>query len=53
MGYEAKKTEHAGPKRGNGAYWGRKWEAKKQSSRTRRKNWQREIREALVPGPQR
>jgi hypothetical protein len=25
MGYEAKKTEHAGPRRGNGAYWGRKW----------------------------
>ena len=22
MGYEAKKTEHSGPKRGNGAYWG-------------------------------
>jgi len=21
MGYEAKKTEHSGPKRGNGAYW--------------------------------
>jgi hypothetical protein len=29
MGYEAKKTEHCGPKRGNGAYWGYKWEAKK------------------------
>ena len=29
MGYEAKKTEHSGPKRGNGAYWGYKWEAKK------------------------
>jgi hypothetical protein len=27
MGYEAKKTEHCGPKRGNGAYWGYKWEA--------------------------
>jgi hypothetical protein len=48
MGYEAKKTEHAGPKRGAGAYWGRKWEAKKESSRRRRKNWQREIREELV-----
>jgi hypothetical protein len=21
MGYEAKKTEHCGPKRGNSAYW--------------------------------
>jgi hypothetical protein len=28
MGYEAKKTEHSGPKRGNGAYWGYKCEAK-------------------------
>jgi hypothetical protein len=48
MGYEAKKTEHSGPKRGNGAYWGDKWEAKKESSRTRRKNWQREIRDELA-----
>jgi len=48
MGYEAKKTEHAGPKRGNGAYWGRKWDAKKESSRTRRKNWQQEIRSELA-----
>jgi len=47
MGYEVKKTEHAGPKRGNGAFWGRKWEAKKQSSRTRRRNWLREIRQEL------
>ncbi len=47
MGYEAKKTEHAGAKHGNGAYWGRKREAKKESSRTRRKNWQREIRVEL------
>jgi hypothetical protein len=29
MGYEAKKTEHSGPKRGNGAYWGYKCQAKK------------------------
>jgi len=28
MGYEAKKTEHCGPKHGNGAYWGHKWEAR-------------------------
>jgi hypothetical protein len=33
MGYEAKKTEHSGPERGNGAYWGYKWEAKKESNR--------------------
>jgi len=44
MGYEAKETEHSGPKRGNGAYWGYKWEAKKESNRIRRENWKREIR---------
>jgi hypothetical protein len=48
MGYEAKKTEHCGPKRGNGAYWGYKWEAKKKSNRIRRENWKREIRAALA-----
>jgi hypothetical protein len=53
MGYEAKKTEQAGPKSGSGAYWGRKWEAKKESSRARRKNWQREIRQELGRGSQR
>ena len=42
MGYEAKKTEHSGPKRGNGAYWGYKCEAKKESNRIRRENWKRE-----------
>jgi hypothetical protein len=36
MGYEAHKTEHAGPKRGSGAYWGRKVEAKHESNRKRR-----------------
>ena len=53
MGYEAKKTEHAGAKHGNGAYWSRKWEAKKESSRTRRRNWQREIRQEFASQPQR
>ena len=48
MGYEAKKTEHSGPKRGNGAYWGYKWEAKKESNRIRRENAKREIRAAAV-----
>ena len=47
MGYEVKKTEHAGPKRGTGAFWGRKREAKKERSRTRRKNWQQEIWEEV------
>jgi hypothetical protein len=48
MGFEAKKTEHAGPKRGNGAYWGYRWDAKKESNRIRRENWKREIRDAAL-----
>ena len=47
MGYEAKKTEHCGAKRGRGAYYGHKWEAKKESNRIRRENWKREIRATL------
>ena len=35
---EAKQSEHCGPKRGNGAYGGYKWEAKKESNRIRREN---------------
>ncbi len=46
MGYEAKKTEHCGPKRGEDAYWGYKWEAKKESNRIRRENAKCEIRNA-------
>ncbi len=46
MGYPIK-TEHAGPKKGRGAFWGPKAEAKRKSSRLRRKNWQREIRQEL------
>ena len=45
MGYQAKETEHAGPKRGNGAYWGPKRQAKHESNKIRRRNAQREIRE--------
>ncbi len=37
MGYEVKKTEHSGAKKGCGAYWGRKADAKKQSNHKRRK----------------
>jgi hypothetical protein len=48
MGYEARKTEHSGPKRGNGAYWGYKWEAKRESNRIRRENAKREIRAATI-----
>ncbi len=36
MAYGAKKTEHAGAKKGSGAYWGRRVAAKKESNRKRR-----------------
>lgn len=32
----SRKTEHSGPKKGRGAFWGRKAEAKAQSNRRRR-----------------
>ena len=38
MANRAKKTEHAGPKKGRGAFWGRKGEAKKASNRRRRES---------------
>ena len=37
MGYKAKKTDHAGAKHGNGAYWGPKRDAKKESDKIRRR----------------
>lgn len=36
MAYDIKKTEHAGAEHGNGAYWRRKWIAKKGSNKIRR-----------------
>jgi hypothetical protein len=48
MGYEAKKTEHSAPKRGQGAYWGYDRDAKKESNRVRRTNRNREIRNAIT-----
>lgn len=38
MAQNAKKTEHSGAKKGNGAYWGRKVAAKKESNKKRREN---------------
>jgi hypothetical protein len=48
MGYEAKKTEHAGAKRGRGAYWGRKYDAKKESNKMRRRISKKEIQDQLL-----
>jgi hypothetical protein len=37
MGYKAQKTEQAGAKHGNGAYWGPKQAAKRTSQKIRRR----------------
>lgn len=46
MTYKAKKTEHAGAKKGNGAYWRRKKNAKTDSNQKRREDGKVLIREA-------
>lgn len=48
MAYRAHKTEHTGAKHGRGAYWGSKYEAKKESNKLRRKNQREEIQQALA-----
>ncbi len=37
MAHHGGKLEHSGPKRGRGAFWGRKVDAKHESTRRRRK----------------
>lgn len=48
MAGRAKKTEHAGPKKGSGAYWGRKVDAKRESNRARREGAKRAVRQGLT-----
>lgn len=45
MAGNAEKTEHAGPKKGDGAYWGRKAAAKHESDKARRANGRKAVRE--------
>lgn len=54
MGYKAKKTEHGGSKKGSGAYWGHKADAKRESNRVRRRTAKRAMaevatEEAMIP----
>ena len=44
MANKARKTEHAGPKKSRGAFYGSKPEAKKASNRRRRRTDKRESR---------
>ena len=53
MGYQAKKTEHTGAKHGRGAYWGPKKDAKKESSKIRRRKEKHALREQLAEGAHR
>lgn len=48
MAGRANKTEHAGPKKGRGAYWGRKADAKRESNRVRREGAKRAIRQGMT-----
>lgn len=48
MAGRAKKSEHAGPKKGHGAYWGRKADAKRESNRLRRENAKRAVRQGMT-----
>lgn len=48
MAYQAVKTEHSGPKKGNGAYWGYKRDAKKESNRKRREDNKKVVREGVA-----
>jgi hypothetical protein len=43
MASKAHKTDHSGPKKGRGAYWGRKKNAKKESNKVRRRAARSEI----------
>ena len=45
MAGNARKTEHAGSKKGQGAYWGRKADAKRESNRARREVAKRAARQ--------
>ena len=49
MSSRVSKTEHAGPKKGQGAHWGRKKVAKAGSKRVRRERGKEEVREELRP----
>ena len=47
VAFNLRKTEHAGPKKGRGAFYGRKAEAKAQSNRRRRENAKLEVRASV------
>ncbi len=48
MADRAHKSEHAGPKKGRGAYWGRKADAKRESNRVRREDAKQAVRQGMT-----
>jgi hypothetical protein len=52
MANKVKKTEHSGPKRGQGALWGTKQEAKTGSRKLRRRNATKIVKESLAEIPE-
>jgi hypothetical protein len=48
MAGRVRKTEHAGPKRGSGAYWGRKVDAKRESNKVRRESAKKAVPQGLA-----
>jgi hypothetical protein len=50
MAYHIRKTEHSGAKKGNGAFWGYKEEAKKGSNKVRRRQTQEVTKEEAFDG---
>ena len=48
MAFKARKTEHSGAKKGHGAFWGRKADAKRESNRKRREDAKALAREDLT-----
>ncbi len=51
MAYKAKKTEHSGSKKGHGAYYGRKRDAKRESARTRRRDARKSLNADTLADP--
>jgi len=51
MANEATKTEHSGVKKGKGAYWGHKVDAKRESNRRRREVDKKTVSEQSVDEP--
>lgn len=45
MAQNANKTEHSGAKKGSGSYWGRKRDAKEESSKKRRADERQQVKD--------